>query len=94
MADFMNPARGQVDLVDSGACTQEIFAGPLHIPPDGDEQAWPFSVRIPTHIVSDSGSAFGSSGASSGLPSFPRQVPRQEMSFVPVTPEFLARQGL
>ncbi|KAF5716823.1 hypothetical protein FMUND_6119 [Fusarium mundagurra] len=42
--------RGRFDLIPESACSQKIFQGPLHIESGGDEQTWPFAIKLPKHV--------------------------------------------
>ncbi|KAH7137388.1 hypothetical protein B0J13DRAFT_559585 [Dactylonectria estremocensis] len=42
--------RGRFNLLDTGTNTHKVFQGPIHIPQSGQEQVWPFSIKIPTNV--------------------------------------------
>ncbi|KAK7428420.1 hypothetical protein QQZ08_005039 [Neonectria magnoliae] len=42
--------RGRWDLVYPADHVLQLFEGPLHIETDNDEQVWPFSINLPSHI--------------------------------------------
>lgn len=44
---------GRFKLIDERETAQMIFEGPLHIPPDGEPQRWPFTMTIPTFVDPD-----------------------------------------
>ncbi|KAG9258019.1 uncharacterized protein F5Z01DRAFT_314398 [Emericellopsis atlantica] len=42
--------RGRFRLIDHVRHAQTLYEGPVHIPPTGGREEWPFLIRLPTHV--------------------------------------------
>ncbi|KAK1764508.1 hypothetical protein QBC33DRAFT_547439 [Phialemonium atrogriseum] len=65
--------RGRFNFFDPGQNRQQLFYGPIHIPPDGAMKEWPFAITVPT-ALDPSTVATGNQQKASYLPLGPHDV--------------------
>ena len=70
--------RGRFHFFNLNKTGQTLFDGPVHIPPGGDPQVWPFALTIPTRP----------------FPGAVKQGNIQDRSYLPLTDEAIAASSL